>query len=96
MAAAPTEAKTGARLAGQSSFAAIAAAEPASKTSNCGFSNTPVTPNWLRPGPTARIKSCTVPDPLRANPAMRMFAPVPTRLRAERLINRAVPAGAGS
>ena len=65
-------------------FDAMVLPEPSARL-RTGLERTPVTPNWVRAGPEARIRTCfVVPGgPLMTKPGIRTFWPVPTGARLE-------------
>src|SRR5208283_5249423 len=62
---------------------------PLFMTVRLGVARTPPTPDWVRPGPSARMRRLSVPPPPMTKPGIRMLAPVPTMARVEMLIRRA-------
>src|SRR5580658_6775316 len=59
-----------------------------SYTLSVGWARTPVTPYWVRAGPSARMRRLSVPEPEMYRPGIRMLAPVPTTARVEMLVSR--------
>src|ERR1017187_8514071 len=92
---APTEAavlamSAGLELVPQTVLEAITVPELLN-TLRLGSARAPPTPNCVRLGPSARMRSVSVPLPLITNPGISMFAPVPTSARVEILMRRADP-----
>src|ERR1035441_8323724 len=92
---APTEAavlamRPGLELVPQTVLEAITIPELLN-TLRLGSARAPPTPNCVRLGPSARMRSVSVPLPLITNPGISMFAPVPTSARVEILMRRADP-----
>ena len=56
-----------------------------------GSPSVPATPNSASPGPTARSNNRRSTCPLSTNPGIKIFAPVPTTARLDKLISRPVP-----
>src|SRR4051812_13521722 len=74
------------RASDQPAFRAIIAADRASEIESNGRGSEPVTPNWIRPGPTARTSSrprlwLVTTKPVNAAPAER------TNERLEQLVS---------
>ena len=65
-----------------------------SKTVRMGCARVPATPNPASDGPSARMRSVSLPLPLITKPGIRMLAPVPTTARVEMLMRRALPPSA--
>ena len=86
---APDEVNVAASAASQLSLLATVAL-PLSKLSR-GSASTPVTPNALSVGPTARTSICFEPVPLRTKPGIGVPASPPRATRVAMLISRAVP-----
>jgi hypothetical protein len=55
--------------------------------------STPSTPKTARVGPTPRTSSCFEPVPLIPKPTAIVLSPVPTNVRTDTLMRRAVPVG---
>ena len=77
----------GLALVPQPVFEAIMVPAPLN-TLRLGWARTPVTPNWVRAGPSARTRSCSLLLPVMAKPGMMMLPPVPTCARVEIFVRR--------
>src|ERR1700722_18505152 len=52
-------------------------------TLSVGCARTPVTPYWVREGPSPRMRRVSVPEPEMYRPGIRMLPPVPTMALVE-------------